>query len=110
VLTSFGGGILVPITLGLPMVLHLNEAILPTMIAVWFVVNNVEPVMKLCVPSHRRAALPPRAYSLRFFWSRLQTRIGHIVTNTGFEVFRYHVRCPPGLFCCVGGWPRRRII
>lgn len=57
-----------PITLGKPMVLHTNEAILPSMIAVWFVVNNVPGVLKL-----------------------LQTRAGQLISNTGFEVFRYHV-------------------
>mmetsp|Transcript_1127 Transcript_1127/g.3727 ORF Transcript_1127/g.3727 Transcript_1127/m.3727 type:complete len:212 (-) Transcript_1127:413-1048(-) len=67
-LTSFGGGIIVPITLGKPMVLHTNEAILPTMIIVWLAVN--------------------KAYFVLEF---LRTRLGKAVSNTGFEVFRYHV-------------------
>lgn len=68
VLTSFGGGILVPISLGKPMLLHTNEAVLPTMIAVWCLVYNVPQVLQL-----------------------LQSQAGQIISNTGFEVFRYHV-------------------
>ena len=68
VLTSFGGGILVPITLGKPMVLHANESVLPVMLAAWTAVNYVPGVYRL-----------------------FSTNLGRIVSTTGFEIFRYHV-------------------
>ena len=68
ILTSFGGGILVPITLGKPMVLHANESVLPIMLCAYTCVNFL-----------------PGVFSL------LSTRIGKLISTTGFEIFRYHV-------------------
>jgi len=68
VLTSFGGGIMVPVLLGLPAAPLINEALIPTMMIAWACVQYLHPVLAL-----------------------LQSPFGRAASNSGFEVFRYHV-------------------
>uniref|UniRef100_A0A7S4BBC0 Uncharacterized protein n=1 Tax=Chrysotila carterae TaxID=13221 RepID=A0A7S4BBC0_CHRCT len=67
-LTSFGGGIMVPITLGKPMVLYVNESIVPIMCLSYLAVNTIPAVLQL-----------------------ISSRVGRIITNTLFEIMRFHV-------------------
>ena len=67
-LTGFGGGILVPITLGKPMVLHANESVVPVMCATWLLVAGLPGLYPLLLrPSFT------------------------FLANVCYEIFRFHV-------------------